>query len=345
MKKHANTLFVSTEGCYVAKSGECLLVRKENKTLVSLPIHTLEGVVCFGRVGFSPFALGLCGEHGVSVAFLTQNGRFLSRMSGPQHGNVLLRRSQFRAAESPEQTALLSRCFLTGKISNARTVLLRFLRDHSDKTQDEIVEQAILRLKGILDFLWRPAALSLDQIRGTEGEAAKLYFSVFDKMIVSQKDDFFFHERSRRPPLDNVNALLSFVYSLLANDVRTACESVGLDPQMGFLHADRSGRPSLALDMMEELRPFLADRLVLSLINRRQVSATGFSTRENGAVTMNDNARRTVLRAYQERKNETIKHPYLDESITLGLVTHVQARLLARFLRGDLDMYPTFIWR
>lgn len=345
MKKHANTLFVSTEGCYIARRGECLLVRKEGKTLLSLPIHTLEGVVCFGRVGMSPFALGLCGERSVSVAFLTQSGRLLSRMSGPQNGNILLRRCQFRASESSEQTSVLARCFVTGKIANARTVLLRSLRDHPDATRDESMEFAVKRLKCILDSLWRPSPLSLDQIRGVEGDAAKIYFSVFDKMILAQKESFFFHERSRRPPLDLVNSLLSFVYSLLTNDVRTACEAVGLDPQMGFLHTDRSGRPSLALDMMEELRPFIADRLVLSLINRRQVSPSGFETRETGNVIMNDKTRKTVLRAFQERKSETIKHPYLGETVTLGLIPHLQARLLARCLRGDLDMYPPFMWK
>lgn len=345
MKKHANTLFVTTEGSYVAKRGDCLLVRKDNKTLLSLPIHTLEGVVCFGRIGMSPFALGLCGERGVSVAFLTQNGRLLSRMSGPQNGNILLRRCQFRFAESPEQTAELARCFVTGKISNARTVLLRSMRDHPDTTRDERVSHVVRRLKFILDSLWRPLTLPLEWVRGMEGDGAKNYFAVFDEMILSQKDDFYFRQRSRRPPLDNINALLSFIYSLLTSDVRSACEAVGLDPQMGFLHADRSGRPSLALDLMEELRPFLADRLALSLVNRRQVAASGFETRETGGVIMNDKTRKTVIRAYQERKNETIKHPYLGETVTLGLVPHLQARLLARYFRGDLDKYPPFMWR
>lgn len=221
MKKHANTLFVTTEGCYVAKQGNCLIVRKNGKTLLSLPIHTLEGVVCFGQVGMSPFALGLCGENNVTVAFLTQNGRLLSRMSGPQSGNILLRRCQFRYAESLEQTAALARCFVTGKISNARTVLLRSMRDHPDTARDERVERVTRRLKFLLDSLWRHPTIPLDQIRGTEGDAAKNYFSVFDEMILAQKDDFFFRQRSRRPPLDNINALLSFLYSLLTNDVRT----------------------------------------------------------------------------------------------------------------------------
>lgn len=345
MKKHANTLFVTTEGCYIAKQGNCLLVRKDRKTLLSLPVNTLEGVVCYGRIGMSPFALGLCGENNVSVAFLTKNGRLLARMSGPQNGNVLLRRSQFRFAESPEQSAAIARCFVSGKISNARTVLLRTLRDHPDPDRDERLERVVARLKCVLDSMWRQQASSMDIIRGMEGDAAKNYFSVFDDMILSEKDVFFFHQRSRRPPMDNVNSLLSFIYSLLTNDVRTACEVVGLDPQMGFLHADRSGRPSLALDLMEELRPFLADRLAISLINRRQVSAAGFETRENGSVIMSDKTRKSVIRAYQERKNETIKHPYLGETVTIGIIPLLQARLLARFFRGDLDMYPPFFWR
>ncbi len=345
MKKHANTLYVTKQGCYIIKKGEALAVQFEKKTLLSVPIHTLEGVVCFGRIGVSPFALGLCGEHQVSVAFLTEYGRLLSRMSGPQSGNILLRKNQFRYAESQEQTASIARCFITGKITNARSVLLRSVRDHRDSVDVEKINKVVRRLGVILDHLWSDCPLTLNLIRGIEGEAAHLYFSVFDELIRAQKEDFYFHERSRRPPLDNVNALLSFVYSLLTNDVKTACEAVGLDPQMGFLHTDRSGRPSLALDLMEELRPLFADRLVLALINRRQVSTSGFETRESGSVIMNDKTRKIVIKAYQDRKNETVKHPFLNETISFGLVPHIQARLLARHFRGDLDLYPPFMIR
>jgi CRISPR-associated protein Cas1 len=287
--------------------------------------------------------MGFCAENGVGISFLTEHGRFLARVQGPVSGNVLLRREQYRRADDPQTSADIARALLTGKIANSRTVLQRALRDHADKMAADEVGFAVRRLSNHLDLLNRDQPL--DILRGFEGDAAHIYFSVFDHLIVAQKEEFSFQERNRRPPLDNVNALLSFVYTLLVHDIRSALETVGLDPAVGFLHRDRPGRPSLALDLMEEFRPFLADRLALSLINLRQVHEKGFQKSDSGAVLMTDETRKTLLVAYQERKQEEILHPFLDEKVTIGLLFHTQALLMARYLRGDLDGYPPFIWK
>ncbi len=343
MKTHDNTLYVTTQNAYIAKQGRNIAVRVEKKTRLCIPIHTLGSIVCFGRVGMSPFAMGLCGEANVGISFLTKYGRFLARVIGPQSGNVLLRRAQHDQTGCTKASSQTATIFISAKIANARIVLQRSLRDHQEKVHAPTLTATINRLGSLIKELQQ--GLPLEQIRGVEGEAARRYFQSFDQLIFSQKPDFHFRERTRRPPLDNTNSVLSFLYSLLTHDVRSACESVGLDPQMGFLHADRSGRPSLALDLMEELRPILADRLALSLINRRQISPSGFQRRENGGVEMSDKTRKTVITTYQKRKEETIQHPFLNEKITLGLLPHIQSRLLARWLRGDLDAYPAFFWR
>jgi CRISPR-associated protein Cas1 len=345
MKQHLNTLFITTEGSYLARQGEAILVRFEKQTKLRLPIHTLGSIVCFGRIGVSPSLAGLCGERGVSISLCTTYGKFLARISGFTPGNVLLRRDQYRAADDLGRSAAIARSIIASKIANGRQVLLRAARDYPDApgTADlaraaQILVQSLQRLAGDEPF-------DLDSLRGMEGDAANLYFSVFNHLIVAQKEDFIFTTRNRRPPLDRVNALLSFIYAMLAHDCRSACETVGLDPAVGFLHRDRPGRPSLALDLMEELRPFFADRLVLSLINRRQVDAKGFTVTESGAVRMSDAARKAVLVAYQKRKQESLQHPFIGEKTTVGLLPHLQARLLARHLRGDLDAYPPFIWK
>jgi CRISPR-associated protein Cas1 len=343
MKHLLNTLYVTTQGAYLAREGETVLVRVEEQTRLRLPIHTLAGIVCFGRVGASPQLMGFCGERGVSVSFLSENGRFLARVQGPVSGNVLLRRRQYRLADDPEASAEIARSVVTAKTINARTVIRRALRDHPESDGSAPLDAAGRTLTRVLEDLRVPAPL--DEIRGKEGESARIYFGVFDHLITSSKDDFFFKERNRRPPLDNVNALLSFLYTLLAHDVASALEGVGLDPAVGFLHRDRPGRPSLALDLMEELRPVLVDRLVLSLVNRRQVKAKGFIKTESGAVTMDDETRKEVLVAYQKRKQEDTDHAFLNEKVALGLLPHVQALLLARFIRGDLDGYPPWIWK
>jgi CRISP-associated protein Cas1 len=343
MKKHLNTLFVTTQGAYLAKEGETVVVRAEKETLLQLPIHTIGGIVCFGQVACSPFLMGFCAEHDVGISFLSENGRFLAKVQGPVSGNVLLRRQQYRLADDEAHSALITRSVLTGKLANGRAVLQRTLRDHSEKVPSEEIRAASERLKNGLQVLQKENELNV--LRGIEGDSARTYFSVFDHLILSQKEDFTFQERNRRPPLDKVNCLLSFVYTLLMHDVRSALECVGLDPAVGFLHRDRPGRPGLALDLMEEFRPFIADRLVLSLINLTQVQKNGFKSKENGAVLMDDETRKAVLVAYQKRKQEEILHPFLEEKVTIGILFHIQAMLMARHIRGDLDGYPPFLWK
>ena len=343
MKKHLNTLFVTTQGAYLAKEGETIVVKVEKEVRLRLPVHTIGGIVCFGNVSCSPFLMGFCAENDVGLSFLTEHGRFLARIQGPVSGNVLLRREQYRRADDPATAAAVTRGILMGKVANSRTVLQRALRDHADKMAADEVSSAVKRLNHCLDLLNQDQPL--DVLRGWEGDAARIYFSVFNHLILAQKEDFCFQERNRRPPLDNVNALLSFIYTLLVHDICSALETVGLDPAVGFLHRDRPGRPGLALDLMEEFRPYLADRLALSLINLRQVQGKGFQRSDSGAIHMTDEARKTLLVAYQERKQEEILHPFLDEKVTIGLLFHVQALLMARYLRGDLDGYPPFIWK
>jgi CRISPR-associated protein Cas1 len=339
MRKLLNTLYVTIPGAYLSKDGETVLVRVEQETRLRVPIHTLEGIVCVGLVSMSTPLMGFCAERNVGVSFLTEHGRFLARIQGPIHGNVLLRREQYRRADQDAGSTELARSILLAKVANCRTSLLRAGREHPS----EALDQASTQLGQSLRLL--SSASCLDSLRGVEGDAAQTYFSVFDELILHQKKEFFFRGRSRRPPLDNVNALLSFLYVLLAHDIASALETVGLDPAVGFLHRDRPGRASLALDFMEELRPVLADRLALTLINRRQVAGNGFSRADSGGVAMSDATRKEVLVAWQLRKQEEVLHPFLEERIPFGLVPHAQALLLARHLRGDLDAYPSFIWR
>ncbi len=343
MKQHLNTLFVTTQGAYLSKDGETVTIKVENEIRLRIPIHTIGGIVCFGQVSCSPFLMGFCAEKNVAITFLTEYGRFLAKVQGPVSGNVLLRREQYRHADDETVSADLARAVLTGKLANCRTVLMRFLRDHADKLDTDRVNQASKLLGSSLRRLQSES--SLDVIRGIEGDAAHTYFAVFDSLITSQKEEFYFAERSRRPPLDNVNCLLSFLYVLVMHDIRSALETVGLDPAVGFLHRDRPGRPGLALDMLEEFRPFIADRLALSLINLYQVQGKGFKKKESGAVLLDDDTRKTVLVSYQKRKQDEILHPFLNEKVTIGLLFHTQALLMARYLRGDLDGYPPFIWR
>lgn len=343
MRHLLNTLYVTTQGAYLSREGETVLVRVEHENKLRVPIHTLGGIVCFGQVSCSPPLMGLCGERNVAISFLSEHGKFFARVQGPVSGNVLLRREQYRRADSEAVSARIAQSVVVAKIANCRTVLLRGIRDHAENTQVPALKAATVRLACLLDDLRQPAPL--DTVRGLEGDAARTYFDVFDHLVTAQKEDFFFHERSRRPPLDNLNALLSFFYTLIVHDVRAALETVGLDPAVGYLHRDRPGRPSLALDLMEEFRPVLADRLALSLINRQQIRGMGFTKTETGAVTMDDATRKEVLVAYQKRKQEEIQHPFLGEQVEVGLLPFVQAMLLARYLRGDLDGYPPFLWK
>lgn len=343
MKHLLNTLFVTTQGAYLSREGEMVHVNVERETKLRVPIHTLGSIVCFGNVMCTPFLLGLCAENNVHMSFMTERGRFLARVNGPVSGNVLLRRAQYRIADNPETRLSVARNILMGKIANARNVLLRARREREYSPDTTSLTRAVGRLAQSLNQLKK--AETLDEARGIEGEAAKSYFEVFDDLITAEKESFFFHGRSKRPPMDNVNALLSFLYTILVHDVSSALEGVGLDPAVGFLHSDRPGRPGLALDLMEELRPYLADRLALSLINRRQVKAGGFSLTESGGVNMNDVTRKEVIIAWQTRKQDEITHPFIEETISIGLLPHVQAMLMARFLRGDIEGYPPFLWK
>jgi len=343
MKHLLNTLYVTTPGAYLCREGETVVVRVEQETKLQVPIVALEGIVCIGGAGYTPPLMELCAERGVQVSFLTEQGRFMARVSGPVSGNILLRKEQYRRAEEPGKAAKLAAAFVIGKVANCRTVLLRAGRDSKDEASVEAFSKCADYLRNLIDRLRKEA--DIETVRGKEGEAGHAYFSVFDRLIVAQKEGFCFRERTRRPPLDNVNTLLSFVYTLLAHDCVGACEAVGLDPQAGFLHADRPGRPSLALDIMEEFRPFFADRLVLTLINRQQVKADGFKKTESGAVIMPPETQKEVVKAYQESKREELEHPFINEKVAIGLLPYIQARLLARHLRGDLDGYPPFLWK
>lgn len=343
MKRHLNTLFVTTQNTWLSKDGECISLRAEGRELGKVPIHTIGSLVCFGQVSCSSFLLGHCAQNGVAVSWLTENGRFMAAMHGPTTGNVLLRREQYRKADSAEAALSLARAFITGKIVNCRTVLRRAAREHPQEHADGALNRTCESLTSCLRRL--PEARSLDEVRGLEGEAAGMYFSVFSRLISSRAKGIRFTGRSRRPPLDEVNCLLSFLYTLLAADLRGAVESVGLDSAVGFLHRDRPGRPSLALDMMEEFRPVLADRLALTLVNRNQIRAADFEQSASGAVLLKEKARKEVLVAYQERKREEMLHPFLNERMTTGLLWHMQARLLARHIRGELDAYPPFVVR
>lgn len=341
MKKLLNTLYVTTQGAYLHKEGLSILVQIEGEVRLRVPIHNLQAVVCFGNVLCSPFLMGHCAENGVSLSFLTAFGRFLGSIQGPVSGNVLLRREQYRMADRPECCLSIAKSILLAKASNSRTVLLRGRRDGYGNGEE--LERLTERLKHVIHAMSQ--APTLDELRGLEGDIAKSYFSGFNQLLTQQKEHFAFTTRSRRPPIDRINALLSFLYTLLAHDVTSALESNGLDPCVGFLHTDRPGRKSLALDVMEEFRPWVADRLALSMINRQQIQPGDFREEASGAVLLNDDGRKKVLDAWQKRKQEELRHPFIEETIPLGLYSHVQALLLARFIRGDLDGYPPVFWK
>jgi len=343
VKRLLNTLYVTTQGSYLHREGKSVLVSVDDECKLRIPAHTLQGIVCFGQISVSPSLMELCSENQISIVFLSYNGRFIARVNGPVSGNVLLRREQYRQADNLEEAAKIARAIVIGKINNSRIVLQRALRNNAENPNNFKITDVINHLSNLLKQL--ESAQPLDTVRGIEGEAARKYFEVFDHLIFTQKDNFYFKERSRRPPMDNMNALLSFLYTLLVHDVSSALESVGLDPAVGFLHRDRPGRPGLALDIMEEFRPYIADRLALSLINLKQVNGQGFHKTETGAVLMNEDTRKTVISAYQNRKQEEIMHPFLGEKITVGLLPYSQALILSRYLRGDLNNYPPFIWK
>lgn len=343
MKKLLNTIYVTTEGAALKKDGENLVAEIEGAEKKRVPLHMLASVVTFGPILISPALIGICAERGIGIVLLDRIGRFQARIEGPVSGNVLLRRAQYRMADSAED---IVRSIVMGKIANQRAVVRRSLRDYGSE-MDPLIRAALVTTTDRMAHILRRVQLSdatVDQMRGSEGEAATLYFAIFDHLIRAPDPELRWTKRSRRPPLDAMNALLSFLYTLLTHDCRSACEAVGLDPAVGFLHRDRPGRPSLALDLMEELRPPLVDRLALSLVNRRQLRAGDFTRLENGAVLMTDDARKLVLTAWQERKKEERLHPFLAEKAPFGLVPYLQAQMLARHLRGDIDAYPPWFW-
>ena len=343
LRKLLNTLYITAPEAYLGRDRENVIVRIDDEIRFRIPIHNLESIVTLGYVGASPDLMYLCAERGVSLAFLSPSGRLKAKMATPTKGNVLLRRKQYRMADDMGETLALARNFVFGKLHNCRAVLRRYLRDYAGSEASEVVKKATKEMSFQLERVL--AAESIDELRGIEGEGTRTYYQVFDHLILEAKDVFFFSRRTRRPPLDPVNALLSFLYSLLANDCSAALETVGLDPQVGFLHSIRPGRNSLALDLMEELRPYLVARLSLSMINTRQISTKDFELKETGAVLLNEEGRKKVIQAWQSRKQELIVHPYLQERVEIGLVAYAQALLLARYIRGDLDAYPPFFWK
>ena len=343
MRHLLNTLFITTDDIYLSMEGENVLAKKDKQILARYPLHTLQSIISFSYSGASTALMGACASKGISLSFCTPRGKFLARICGETSGNVLLRREQYRVADDPVQCCLIARNMIFGKVYNSRWSIERTKRDHGMRLDETSLVDASQELRYLLSQI---AEVNDPEIlRGLEGVGAAAYFGVLDQMILRDKENFFFHSRNRRPPLDRVNAMLSFSYSLLTNDCAAALESVGLDSYVGFLHRDRPGRKSLALDLMEELRPCMADRFVLTLINNRMIQSKHFQTEDSGAVLLTDEGRRVFLKAWQEKKHDMLTHPYLGEKLPWGLISYIQAVLLARYLRGDLDAYPPFLWK
>ncbi len=339
MKKHLNTLYITSDDAYVRKERETFVVEINNQKVFQAPIQSIENIVCFGFKALTPQIMAFCAENNVGISYLSEYGKFLARVYGAQQGNVLLRKAQYAISENELESLKIAKPIIAAKVSNYRNLLLRHQRNHPDNCSDAVTTSSDImgsRLNNIQN------TVTLDELRGYEGECANLYFGALSSLITAQQEDFKFEQRTKRPPLDPANALLSFLYAILANDVRSALETVGLDPQVGFLHQDRPGRPSLALDIMEEFRAYLGDRVMLNLINLKQVTIKDFDIRESGEVRMSDEARKTLLTTYQKKKQEEIIHPFLGEKMTIGLLPHIQAQLLARYIRGDIENYPPF---
>jgi len=342
MKKHLNTLYINSQDAFIRKEGMTFVVEIDNKKALQAPVHTIENIVCFGFKPVTPALMAFCAENDIGICYMSRSGRFLAKVYGAQKGNVVLRKVQYAVSDDSNRFMKIVRNIIAAKVANSRNIIMRHVRNHGDDG-DPLFKKATVQLSSYLNLIKN--ADNADILRGYEGECASLYFSVFDRMITSQKEDFIFNGRNKRPPLDFVNALLSFLYVLLANDIRSALETTGLDPQVGLFHRVRSGRPSLALDIMEELRAYVADRVVLNIINLRQISKNDFEIHETGEIRLTEKGRKEVLIAFQKRKEEIIIHPFLEEKTTIGLLPHIQSMLLARHLRGDMDDYPPFLIR
>lgn len=344
MKHIKNTLYVTTENVWIHKDGETITLHKDKHKIGQFPIHLVSEIICYGfEISISPQLVEHCTQNNVTVTYINGNGKFLARLQGPTQGNVLLRRAQYRYADDDEKSLTIAKCCISAKIQNHKNILLRHLRNHSNCDGSEVIKQTIIKIDNNLDLVKKCS--DIDILRGLEGSAAESYFSVFDKLILNKDKAFIFSSRSRRPPLNPTNALLSYAYSLLAIDMRSALEAVGLDPFVGYLHTERPGRPSLALDLMEEFRGPIADRTILSLINLKQVSAKGFKIQPNGQTDMDEETRKIFLSSWQKRKKEPVYHSFFEEEMETGLIYIAQARLLARYIRGDIDYYPAFLWR
>ena len=343
MRQLLNTLFVLSADNYLTLDGENVVICCDKQERARFALHTLEGIVCFTYAGASPALMGACARRGIDLVFFSPQGRFLARTVGEERGNVLLRQIQYRVADDPTQSCRYARGFILGKVYNARWALERATRDHPQRVPVEDLKRTSAQLASALPLI--EACEDPGQLLGLEGEAAQRYFDLFDALILQQREDFTFTVRSRRPPLDNINALLSFAYTMLARDCAAALTAVGLDPYVGFLHRPRPGRQSLALDLMEELRTVYADRFVLSCVNQKILTAKDLQRQESGAVWLTDEGRRAFFKAWQSKKQEQITHPFLREKLPWGLVPYAQALLLARTLRGDMDVYPPFFWK
>lgn len=343
MKQLLNTLFVTSEDVYLSLEGENVLANRDKTVIARYPLHTLQSIVSFSYSGASPALMGACAKRNIGLAFCTPKGRFLARSVGESNGNVLLRREQYRIADDQQRSCRIARTMIFGKLSNSASSIQRTLRDHAPRVVNLGLEDAAQKIREQLPQVLDSSDMNV--LRGLEGVAAAAYFGVFDHLLLNRKEDFFFRGRNRRPPLDRVNAMLSFAYSLLSHDCASALESVGLDSYVGFFHRDRPGKMSLALDIMEELRPCMADRFVLTMVNNRMMNPNDFLTQESGAVLLTDDGRKKFLKAWQERKRDTLTHPYLNEKMSWGMIPYVQALLLTRYIRGDLDAYPPFLWK
>lgn len=341
MKKLLNTLYITNPDYYLARERQNIVVRDGNQKIAQYPIHILEGIICFNYIGVSPALMKLCSDNNIQIAFLNPQGRFSGILLGKENGNVLLRREQYRIADDNSRSLQYAKLFMFSKISNSRKILLRALRDHKDKVNRKLIEKTCGLLKDNLEKVLEVE--NMDFLRGLEGDSAKNYFQCFDEMITHKKSGFKFAIRTKRPPMNEVNAMLSFFYSILSYDCQSALQSVGLDSYVGFFHVDRPGRMSLALDLVEEFRAYLVDRMVLNTINLGQISKEDFLKRENGAVEFMDDGKKKLLEIWQKRKNDTIIHPFLEEEIKIGLLPYVQAMLLSKTIRGEIDMYPPFM--